>query len=365
MPATILHSIETGGPGGAEQMMLRLAEAYRQRGHRQVVCLRKDGWLADQVRARGFELVLRPLGRSPDIGWMRWLAARIAELGVDAVHAHEFAMNFHASAAARLAGVPAVATFHGRAYYSETALRRGVCRLVSRMASVVAVSDDIRAHLCESAGLRAGRLHLILNGVDVARYKFDPAARQQQRAVLGLTQDQPLIGAVGSYYPVKGHRYLIEAMGLLVVERPDVQLVIAGQGPLAADLERQIAAAELQANVRLLGYVDDPAALLSAFDVFAMPSLSEGLPLALLEAAATGRAVVASRVGGIPEVINHDVTGVLVPAGEVEPLAQALKDLVAVPNHREQLGAAAARYVREKWSIDSTAEQYLNLLAVK
>lgn len=343
-------------------MMLRLAEVYGRHGHNQIVCLRKDGWLAEQVRQRGYKLLIRPLGRSPDVRWIFWLASRMRALSVNAVHAHEFAMNFHATAAARLIGLPAVATFHGRAYYAETRMRRAISRLTSHTASVVAVSEDIRRHLCEAAGLAGHRVHFIPNGVDVDRFRFDPEARERERAALGVSGQQFLIGAVGSYYPVKGHSHLIKALRLVVDAASDVQLVIAGQGPLAAELQQQVDAMNLTRNVRLLGYVADPAALLSALDAFVMPSLSEGRPLALLEAAANGRPIVASSVGGIPELVDHETTGLLVPPADPRELAEALGRLMANADLRGRLGANAARTIREKWSIELTASHYLRLL---
>jgi glycosyltransferase involved in cell wall biosynthesis len=359
----ILHLIETSGPGGAEQMLLRLAEAYRARGISQMVCLRKEGWLAEEVRRRGFKLVIRPLGRLPDLGWLQAMRAVAVENGVQALHAHEFAMNVRAAMLAWNLGVPAVATVHGKGYYDEKFARRLSLRLASRHAVIVAVSRDIQNHLARRVGIDGERIVFIPNGIDTQRYRFDAGKRRRYRSEYGLREDQVLLGTLGSYYPVKGHRYLIDAMRQLTRSHPDLQLIMAGQGGLEEDLRNQVAELNLQANVRIIGYMEDAAGFLSALDIFVMPSLSEGLPLSLLEAAAAGRCIVASAVGGIPEFLIDRENGFLVPPGDSVALAERLSALVSDSEKRFSSGARATADAECKWSIERTADSYLALLA--
>jgi len=357
----ILHLIETGGPGGAEQMLLRLAEEYRRRGIEQMVCLRKEGWLAGEVRRRNLPLVISPLGRLPDLAWLRRMRGIALEKGVSGIHAHEFAMNVRGGLLASRLRVPCVATVHGRGYFDQKRSRRLAYRVTSRLAGLVAVSEDIRQQLIAS-GVSPKRVRVLANGVDVGRFAFDPEKRRRVRAGFGFSDHDVLLGSVGSYYPVKGHRYLIDAMKTLVETFSRVRLVLAGQGPLAEDLRKQAAALGLASRVQVTGYVEDTVGLLSALDLFVLPSLSEGQPLALLEAGANGRCIVASRVGGVPEILTDRENALLVEPGSADLLAQALAHLIANRSERERLGTNVERTIRCHWSIRSVADRYLELL---
>lgn len=359
---SILHLIETGGPGGAEQMLLRLAEEYRRRGLSQVVCLRKDGWLAAEVRQRGFPLEIIPLRGLPDPIWL-WQLRRLVKVhNVSAVHAHEFAMNVRGALLSKWLGINSVATVHGKGYFGDKLVRRLAYRVASRLTNIVAVSDDIRNHLINKVGMLPGLVSVIANGVDTAHFRFNIENRRKLRAQYGVQDDQLLLGTVGSYYPVKGHCYLIDAMQKLLNINNGIKLVMAGQGPLDKELQIQIHEKCLGTNVQLVGYVEDTSGFLSALDIFVMPSLSEGQPLALLEAAANGRCIVATNVGGIPEIISDHQSGILVSPADSEALANVLAKLICEPELRRNLGNAAMSMVNDNWSIQQSADRYLSLL---
>ena len=357
----ILHMIETGGPGGAEQMLLRLADEYGRRGLTQMVCLRKDGWLANEVRLRGLQLKILPLGRLPDFFWLRELGQLTRDFGVTAIHAHEFAMNVRGAMLGKWYGIPVVATVHGKGYFGDKWARRQAYRITSRLANFIAVSEDIRKCLIQQCGMNHHRISVISNGVDIELFRFNEEKRRVFRAQSGVGDNQLLLGTVGSYYPVKGHQYLIDVMKRLVAIECNVKLVMAGQGPLADELRKQVDEMGLGDYVQVVGYVEDTPGFLSALDIFVMPSLSEGLPLALLEAAANGRCIVASNVGGIPEIIINHRNGVLVPAGNVEILTEELIELFD-PVKRFNLADNAVETVKRAWSIQHTADRYLEHL---
>jgi glycosyltransferase involved in cell wall biosynthesis len=327
-----------------------------------MVCLRKDGWLAGEVRRRGHSLEIRALGRLPDLGWLCELRRIALANGVSAIHAHEFAMNTRGAMLARWLGVPGVATVHGKAYYHEKWTRRLAFKAASRMTNMVAVSEDIRGHLIKSVGLSPGRVSVIPNGVDTVRFRFDARNRLDMRRRMGVKENEVLLGAVGSYYPVKGHRFLIDAMQKLIVSNRNLKLVLAGQGPLEQELRKQVNETGLEACAQIVGYIEDIPGFLSALDIFVMPSLSEGQPLALLEAAANGRCVVATSVGGIPEVVINRKNGILVPPGDVDALAGALADLLRDPALRQRLSTDAVSAVERDWAIQRAADRYLALL---
>lgn len=357
----ILHMIETGGPGGAEQMLLRLADAYGQRGFSQMVCLRKDGWLAREVRRRGLSLKIIHLNRLPDVSGLKKLYDLVRKQGVTAIHAHEFAMNVRGAILGRLQGIPVAATVHSKGYFGDKWVRRQAYRFAGRSATIIAVTEDIRQYLIEKGGLKAERVCVIPNGVDAERFRYNEEKRRVFRGKFGVQEDQLLLGTVGSYYQVKGHRFLIEAMKRLVAVNQSLKLVMAGQGPLSDQLQKQAEDSGLGKYVQITGFVDDIPGFLSALDIFVMPSISEGMPLSLLEAAANERCIVATNVGGIPDIIVNQKTGILVPPGNVEALTDGLARLFD-PSMRISLAANAAATVKENWSFHRTVDRYLELL---
>jgi len=362
--STIITTIETDGPGGAEQVMMRLATAHARRGIETVVCLIREGWLAEQCRAAGFEVVINPLSARVDLGHVTRLRALVRARGAAGVHSHEFTCNFHASLAATLAGVPCVTTVHGKGYYAERYQRRAAVRATARMSQLTAVSSDIRDHLIARCGVPPQRVTVVENGIAVDRYGATDGPAHAFRTRLGIAPAAPLLGALGSYYPVKGHEYLIEAMPRVLSRFPDATLLLAGQGELADALGSHAARLGLGDRVRVIGYLDDPREYLAALDVFVMPSLSEGMPLALLEAAATRLPLIATRVGGMPELVTHEHSGLLVPPADAGALADAVIRLLAEPALAGRYAALAQDRVRERWSIESTALSYAALLGL-
>jgi glycosyltransferase involved in cell wall biosynthesis len=199
---------------------------------------------------------------------------------------------------------------------------------------------------------------VILNGVAMERFDAQPTRRQEARAALGLPPDAPVIGAVGRMVALKNHRALIQLMPSLLAAFPDLRLVLAGDGPLRGALQEQALQLGVAHVVRFLGERSDVSSILPAFDVFALPSLTEGLSIALLEAAACGLAIVASNTGGNPEIVMDGVRGVLFPVGEVDALGQAVHALLRDEALRRQLGDNARSWVLANGSISATCRAY-------
>jgi glycosyltransferase involved in cell wall biosynthesis len=361
---TIIAAIETDGPGGAEQMLMRLARAGRDRGIHTVVCLIREGWLARECRAAGHDVVINPLTARLDVGYIARLHALIRERRASGVHAHEFACSVHGAIAATLAGVPCVATVHGRAYYGETRARRTAIRLASRLASMTAVSEDIRAYLVAECGVHPDRVTVVPNGLQLRDYQRVDARRDSARAQASVREGDLVIGALGSYYPVKGHRDLVEAMPQVLAAFPRAVLLLAGQGALASALAEQAEALGVSSRVRVVGYQADPRDFLAALDLFVMPSHSEGMPLALLEAAAMARPIVATAVGGMPQLIEDGMSGLLVPPADPAALARAITRLLGDHALAARCAREASARVTTRWSIDRVAERYAALLRI-
>ena len=181
-----------------------------------------------------------------------------------------------------LVGVPFVATVHGKNYFWEKLRRRIAYRLVSRHGTIVAVSQDLKRFVCNKVGVAEKRVQVIYNGVAPAQTVTEEEA-QKCKAELGVSGCYPLLGVVGSLYPVKGHRYLLEAMPEILRRWPKARLLVIGRGELEVALKEQAEQLAIGAQIHFLGMRQDVPRLLSVLDVFILPSLSEGLSVALLE----------------------------------------------------------------------------------
>lgn len=358
MKKTILYAIETSGPGGAEKMLINLVESLDKDAFRPLICLLARGWLFDRLRTLGHEPLVIPLGHTPDIGWLRRAASMLRAENVRLMHAHEFYMNTYCATLSRLTGVPCVTTVHGKNYYTDTWYRRALYRMASRHSTMIAVSDGIRHFLSERVGVSDRRLTTIRNGIDIATFASTPNAKSAARQALGLSQHQPIIGCLGNLYPVKGHTHLVQAAAAICRRYPDAVFLFAGRGKMLDTLRQQATELEIIGNVRFLGFRDDTPALLAAMDIFVLPSLSEGLPLSLLEAMAANTPVVASRVGGIPEVISHEQNGLLVEPADANALAQHILRLLDNPTLASTLAARAKTDVTAHYSVSTMTARY-------
>jgi glycosyltransferase involved in cell wall biosynthesis len=354
----IAQMLESDGPGGAEMVMLRLARSLRDRGH-DVVPVGPDrgcGWLAEQFRADGFEPRTFSLRRPLDWRCLTGLVDTLRAARVEAVHSHEFTMGLYGAVAARWLGVPHVITMHGGQHVTAKWRRRESLRFAFRASTAtVAVSVDTKRHLDSELGLAPGRVVVIPNGVPVPM--GDSAA---VRAEIGVADDTVLLLAVGSLVPRKGHAVLLRALAAVREAGITVpwRLAIAGGGPEREALAALADELALSDWVHLLGHRDDVPSWQRAADIFVMPSLWEGLPLALLEAMYTGSAVIGSRTSGIPEAITDGVDGLLVPPGDVEALARALDRLLTDVTLRDSLGAAARARAERDFSLDRMTAEY-------
>lgn len=360
---TILQLLESDGPGGAETVVLQLSEELRNRGHRVVFVgpERGVGWLGARIREAGVPQATFRLDRPIDPGCVARLAALARGERADVMHSHEFTMAVYGAFAARRAGARHVITMHGNQTMTRALRRRLALRAAFSLSDAsVAVSHATKAQLDRDLGLAPGRLGVVLNGVPIR-----PGARDATRAALGIGPEALVLLAVGNLEERKGHIILLQALAALEGEALAVpwQLVIAGGrgGPERKRLEAFIAERSWGQRVRILTQRSDVPDLLAAADIFTMPSLWEGLPLAMLEAMLAARPIVASETSGIPEAIVHDRDGLLVPPGDVAALATALRALLLDASLRQRLGAAALSRARGEFTIGAMADRYERL----
>jgi glycosyltransferase involved in cell wall biosynthesis len=289
----------------------------------------------------------RPMSVPRDLMALRDLRRRIRDLRPDIVHTHSSKAGFVGRLAARMAGVPRIFyTPHGHVFHSYygppltrmfIALERFAARFTERI--VVLTDAEAEQHLAVGVG-RRGQFVKIPSGVDLASVRAEAAGGSQVRRELGLCSDTPVIGAVARLVQVKGLRHLVEAMPVILRRCPAAHLVLAGDGDQRPALERLAGEFGIADRVHLLGFRRDAAAVTAALNVFVLPSLNEGQGRVLVTAMALGVPIVATKVGGVPEVVEDGRQGLLVPAADADALGQAVTALLAQPEYAAALGAA-------------------------
>jgi glycosyltransferase involved in cell wall biosynthesis len=356
-------------------------------GCRPIVCTFKDGPLRQDIErlgipveklpARRYKVVAFPLFLLDMVRILRSMAKLVKEYNVDVVQTHLLrSLDFLTLPLFYLTDVRAVLwTFQNASFelpvvgsrmrrwsaeiknYSHRLLYRLSSHLVS---SFVAVSDQVREAILEIIGPAQDKIVVMCNSVDVRRY-VKPVDKVALRSQLGLGADARLIAVVATFKEQKGHRYLIEAMASVVEQHPEAHALLIGDGALRASSEAQVAASDLCDHVHFLRTRHDVPELLAASDLFVLPSLWEGLSMALLEAMATGLPVVATEVSGTVQAMIPDETGILVPPGDAGRLAQAIEQILDNPQLAQAMGAAARRRVEEQFSAQKQADDHVAL----
>jgi glycosyltransferase involved in cell wall biosynthesis len=356
-PLHICHAVLRLDVGGLERVVLDLVREARRDGHRvSVLCLERPGLLAPAALDLGARVVSasKPAGFRPDV--VRRVAKLLRADPPDVVHTHQLGALLYAGRAARRLRVPVVHTEHGK-HYARHWRWRFLGRFAARTARrVFAVSADIRRELRDCGIVSPAKVMHVPNGVDAARFALDddPA---QMRSEYGLPARGPVIGTVGRLTALKRQDVLLN--GFARLDHPTARLLIVGDGPAREELVNLAARLGITDRVVFAGYRERPERALAAMDVFALTSDSEGMPLAILEAWAAGKPVLATRVGGVPELVADGRTGVLFPAGDDAALAYRLNRLLADVPAAAAMGAAGRALVRERYDTRAMAATYL------
>jgi glycosyltransferase involved in cell wall biosynthesis len=335
----------------------RLAASLDPKRFRSVVCLYRPGWLYDINRDQGIPTSIMGINGALDVRWARQFAALLKKEHVSVIHAHEFTANTYGSLIGRIMRVPVVATVHGKNYFADQLKRRIAYRFVSRASRMVAVSEDLKRFIVDRVGVADNRISVVYNGVDVPPRPSVEKVRAL-RLELGVEQFEHVIGAVGSLYPVKGHTHLIQALPRILQACPRTVLLLAGRGELEGELKAEVRRLGLDAYVRFLGFRSDVPVLLSLFDLFVLPSLSEGLSMALLEAMAAGNPVVATEVGGNAELVVDGDTGYLIPPESPAALADAVIRVLSDKVRSTGMGDRGRQRVHDKFSFQAMIDAY-------
>ena len=364
----ILHVINGSLIGGAERLLLSLLAKHDRSVVDLSVCntFFAEGPFVDKVREAGCRIVPLPAASMRNVpGMTMRLARHIRNERYDIINTHLLHSSIVGQAAARIArtGVRMVT----RHYTEEGYTNRG--RMIQKADAwaarnahhVVAVSESVREHLAAN-GVQRDRISIIHNGIDL-----DEIDRGVVHGVVRTSGAPPgggniHLGAVGSLTARKGHAILLRAFSKLP-PRLGARLTIVGEGPEREALQSLIAELGIGERARLAGYRSDIWSFLREVDVYVQPSLQESFGIAVLEALAARKPVIAARTGGIPEIINDDQSGLLVPSGDADALAAALVRVIEQPELRASLAEGGRRRVETAFSIEGTARQYEQLYA--
>jgi glycosyltransferase involved in cell wall biosynthesis len=364
--ASILHLIETGGPGGAERVFLDVATQLKVGSLRNETAVGREGWLAEEARRLGLRPVILPAQGSLNFSYLAQLLALIRRHDVRVVVAHLFGAAVYSSIAGLLTRVPVISVLHGQSDVAVNERFAGLKRRIVGQGSrrVVFVSQALRDHLQSRLDLPPTKAVVIENGIDpVFREK---GARTEMRAALGVSDDTFLIGSVGNVRPAKGYETLLQSAQIVCQQRPAVRFFIAGDtsgsGRLFPRLEELRDSLGLTDRVRFLGLRNDVSRMLAAFDLFVLSSDTEGFSLALVEAMASGRSIVATRSGGPETLVADGQTGLLVPPKDPTSLANAILSLVDDAPWRERLATAAQAAVTERFDSARMIGEYARLV---
>jgi glycosyltransferase involved in cell wall biosynthesis len=357
----IAHVLSSYGLGGQERVALDLATSQTRLGHRVVaVSLAPEGPLAADFLRNGVraESVLKREG-----GFDPTLAVRLAfhfrREGIQIVHTHNPQPLIYGALAARLAGARAVHSKHGA--NPDASRRVGLRRAAAYLCDAfVAVSRETEEVARANHEVADQKLVTIPNGIELARFAPDATARVAVRRELGIPEDAWLVGTVGRLAPEKDQALLVRAIAPTL--GPDRHLALIGAGVEEERLRAQIAALGPKAAfVHLMGARRDVPRVLAALDVFALTSVTEGLPLVIPEAMATGLPVVATAVGGVPSVVDEGQTGFLVPVRDDARLAQALGQLAGDRARARAFGVRAREVALSRYSAERMATAYVRI----
>ena len=349
---------------GAEvQLKVLLSKLVGLTGLDLSVIVLNEGRLEEEIEALGIPVRVFPESRWGSGKIFLELVREFKKSNIQIVHTHKYKDTILAAPAAKVCGIPhVVRTVHGlrEPFQGLQSLKMSVYQAIERIVhryyvdAIIGVSSQIECTY-KAEGERF-RVTCIRNGIDLDGRSMQ-TDRWRTRKDLDVDPETSLIGTIGRLTPVKGIRYLLEAATILLRQGAKVKILVVGEGSIRQDLMAQTHSLGITDNVVFLGHREDTDVLMQAMDIFALPSLSEGIPMALLEAMAASRPIVASRVGGIPEIIEDGVDGYLVEPMDVNNLAERCQRLIESPDVARKMGEQGRKRVERDFSATAMADR--------
>ncbi len=326
-----------------------------------------EGKLAENLRQSGFEVRVIEESEHAFFKILGLLKKELKGKEIDILHTHRYKENMLGGMIKRRCKIGRlVQTVHG---LSEpfTGIKKLKINLYSKwnqyftsnyFDKVLTVSFDMQEKL--SRIIAADKLITIHNAINISRLNVERSA-DEVKEELGISKGHPIIGSVGRMVPIKGYDVFLKAAQLILEVRPQTRFILAGDGPLKSELERKAANMGLRSAVKFLGFRSDILEIINCFDIFVVSSYYEGIPIALLEAMALNKATVATRVGGIEEIIEDNVSGFLVESGDAEGIASVCVKLLDNAQIRGKVEIEAKKRIAEEFSVEIQKERVLKL----
>ncbi|MFH1398405.1 MAG: glycosyltransferase family 4 protein [Candidatus Omnitrophota bacterium] len=369
--------------GGISSYLLSLAGGLKKRGHN-IYLASSPGELLPEFKGLGVNFIPIPIKTKSEANFFKILASLfrllpyIKDNHIDILHSHTRVTQVLGCLIKKQSGIAHITTCHG--FFKNRLSRRLFPCWGDK---VIAISEQVEEYLIRDFGLKKEKIKVVNNGIDIEKFRVTclpdkpacPAGRQESaklkddvKAKFGL-KNGLVAGIVARLSDVKGHIYLIQAMKEILVGFPDAQLLIVGEGKMKDDLLKLSRELNLNKSVYFLPSIIDIREVLSAMDVFVLPSLKEGLGLGLMEAMAAGLAVVGTDVGGIKSLIQNGENGILVKPADKSGIAKAISELFSDPGKRNSLGVKAREFIKNKFSLEKmviqTQEVYRECLGLK
>lgn len=353
-PVTVLHIIGGGEFGGAEKHILNLAVGLDPSEiNLKLCCLHREPFY-QIARQAGVQAWALPMQGKFDVGIIKRLTKLIVEQQVDIVHTHGVRANLMGRLAARMVHRPVMTTVHSLlsmdypqplTRFIYTLIERSTAPLTQRF---ITVSESLKTALAEQ-GVAPEKISVVYNGIDFTRYDMLKGVRDEAAV--------PTVGVIGRLHPVKGQQYFLEAAAKVLADRPDATFVLAGAGADRERLENLAAKLGITDQVQFLGFVEDVPTLLTKLDLVVIPSLAEGFGLIAAEALAMEVPVVATQVGGLPEVVLDHVTGLLVNPADSAALAKGILWMLNHPHEAKDMAQKGREFVQQNFSALAMAER--------
>lgn len=353
----IMHLLPSLEIGGMENGVVNLVNAIdRERFESSICCLEREGTLKSRLRP---DVSVICLHQKEGIRWFLpfVLGCLFRKENVDIIHTHNFHTFLYGIIAARIFRIPVVIHGeHGLSAYTHNRRTRATAFLSRWADEILTVSADLRELLIQE-GIKESKIRAILNGIDTTLFNLPPAT-EAEKASFGIAPGDIVIGAVGRLVPVKDHKTLIAACGILNAGFPRLKLLIIGDGPAKEELMRYAGSLALSDKVIFAGQRNDTRALYRLMNIFALSSLSEGMSNVILEAMASRLPVAATNVGDNPLLVEEGKTGLLVGPGSPELLAAAIKKILHEPGLAARMSEAGFRRVQERFSLARMVREY-------
>lgn len=362
-PIRILYIHHTFRNQSGSFLLWNLASRIDKRRYRVfAACLREGGPYERKLRDIGVKVTNFDLKTLIDFRIIFKLVHYIKKHKIDIVETAVFPSDVYGRISARLANVPIIiSTMHRAEDHKQEAIYRALFFVdtftMAFTTKIIAVSQAVKNYLISWHKMRADKIKVIYNGLDPRNYSCD-VDKATLRSALGLAPEVPIVAVVGRLVKLKGIDYFLRAASAILVAGENVQFLVVGEGPLKGDLTKQAKILGIGRNVYFAGFREDIPEILSAIDILVVPSLWEGLPLVVLEGMLSGKPIVATRVGGIPEAVKDGKSGILVPPRDVDALRDSVLELLKNPEKRKELGERGKQRALQYFDIERMVRDY-------